>query len=123
MTNFSKETIESMLEFSAVEKNGQLSLLDLNGKFGTRNARKLSVLAAPSLLKIAAEGKLPLSLQKWYSLPNISNIGKCPKNVPRLPEARWIQNRDVYERVYDADLSNAYYHVSNCHKKLFDLVI
>jgi hypothetical protein len=115
MMNFSKESIESLLEFSVANEMKQSTFveLDLKGKFGTRNARKLSVLAAPSLLKIAAEGKLPLSLKEWYRLPSISNLGKCTKNVPLLPEARWVKNRDVYERVYDAKKSNEYYQVSH----------
>ena len=90
---------------------------DLVGKFGTRNAKRLSIVASPSLLKCAAQGKLPLSLSKWYKLTSTKNIGLCEINVPPRPNETWKKvlsdKGDVFERIYDAEESNEYYQVSS----------
>lgn len=114
MDGLSREIIQSLLEYNgSVGKNG-ITEIDLVGRCGTRNAKRLSIVAAPSLLKYAAESKLPLDLSNWYSLPSSSNYGSCETNVPPRPQEQWkdVTGRKVnIERVYDAEESNEYYQV------------
>eukprot|EP00536_Pseudo-nitzschia_multiseries_P006390 jgi/Psemu1/192957/e_gw1.134.12.1 len=109
----SSEVIQSLLEYNE-SKTSSGSEIDLVGRSGTRNAKRLSIVASPSLLKFAAEGKLPLSLSEWYSLPNVSNLGTCKIHVPPRPTETWKKLRgdkgDVVERFYNAEESNEYYH-------------
>jgi hypothetical protein len=113
MNGLSRETVDSLLEYNGKVGDQDLIDLDLFGRAGTRNAKRLSIVAAPSLLKYAAQGSLPLSLSKWYKLPDSIHFGKCIVNVPPRPVEIWQQrsNRDgSYERVYDPEESNKYYH-------------
>jgi hypothetical protein len=112
MTNIPKEVIESLLEYNKANNSSGISVIDLVGKSGTRNAKRLSIIAAPSLQKFAAEGKLPLSLNEWLRLPDIPNLGKCTVNNPSRPKERWeLRSGESFERVYDAEESNEYYMV------------
>mmetsp|Transcript_16535 Transcript_16535/g.18851 ORF Transcript_16535/g.18851 Transcript_16535/m.18851 type:complete len:2158 (+) Transcript_16535:163-6636(+) len=112
MGDLSPEVISSLLEYNEMTSSTFLEI-DLVGKFGTRNAKRLSIVASPSLLKCAAQGKLPLSLSKWYKLSSAKNIGSCEINVPPRPSETWkkiTSNKgDVFERIYDAEESNEYY--------------
>ena len=56
---------------------------------GSRNSKRLSILGAPSLLKYAAEGMLPLELLHWYRLshPDDAALGFV-KQVFRLAHKR-----------------------------------
>lgn len=113
MGGLSAEVIETLLEYNESTSSCGTEL-DLVGRSGTRNAKRLSIVASPSLLKCAAEGKLPLSLSEWYSLPLTTNLGKCKINVPPRPSASWKKVRtekgDLFERTYNAEESNDYYH-------------
>jgi hypothetical protein len=113
MGGLSPEVIESLVEHN--ESSSPCgSEIDLVGRSGTRNAKRLSIVASPSLLKCAAEGKLPLSLSKWYSLSETSNLGTCKINVPPRPSESWKEVSSdkglIYERTYNAEESNEYYH-------------
>ncbi|CAJ1936311.1 unnamed protein product [Cylindrotheca closterium] len=109
----STEITASVLEYTSLEEAGDVVNIDLFGKAGTRNAKRLSIIAAPSLLKCAAEGNLPLTLSKWYKLPKSIVFGHCPINVPSRPVGRWRRRSDrdnIWEREYDNEESNDYYH-------------
>jgi hypothetical protein len=109
----STEIIKSLLEYTSLEEACAVVNIDLFGKAGTRNAKRLSIIAAPALLKCAAEDHLPLTLSKWYNLPKSIVFGKCPINVPSRPVARWRRRSDrenIWEREYDNEESNSYYH-------------
>ena len=90
---------------------------------GSRNAKRVSILAAPLLLKFAAEGKLPLDLLNWYKLshPKDCAFGLSEDHFPSRPVEKWkeIEGRargkkvTKYEREFDAEESNAFYHVSS----------
>jgi hypothetical protein len=113
MGGLSSEVIQSLLEYNEdISPRG--SEIDLVGRSGTRNAKRLSIVASPSLLKCAAEGKLPLSLSEWYSLPVTSNLGRCKINVPPRPSENWKKVSGdkgiIFERTYNAEESNEYYH-------------
>ncbi|KAL3944975.1 MAG: hypothetical protein SGBAC_000951 [Bacillariaceae sp.] len=113
----STELVQSLLEYTSLDEAGDVVKIDLFGKAGTRNAKRLSIVAAPSLLKCAAEDNLPLKLSMWYKLPESTVFGQCPINVPPRPVGRWRQRSDrdnTWEREYDNEESNAYYH------RLFD---
>ena len=116
MGGLSPEVISSLLEYNKSTSRSS-SEIDLVGKFGTRNAKRLSIVASPSLLKCAAQGKLPLSLSKWYKLTFTKNIGLCEINVPPRPSETWKKISSdkgiVFERIYDAEESNEYYQVSS----------
>jgi len=113
MGGLSKELIASLLEYNETDEEQDVSTVDLVGRSGTRNAKRLSIIAAPSLLKCAAEDKLPLTLSKWYKIPpGSTNFGHCKVNVPPRPIERWQTKADregAIERVYDAEESNEYY--------------
>lgn len=79
-----------------------------------------AILAAPMLLKYAAEGKLPLELLNWYRLshPEECSFGLCEDNFPSRPQESWqgIESSTKggkkiikYERGFDAEQSNAFY--------------
>ncbi|VEU41203.1 unnamed protein product [Pseudo-nitzschia multistriata] len=110
---FSSEVIQSLIEYSETTSPCE-SEIDLIGRSGTRNAKRLSIVATPSLLKFAAEGKLPLTLSEWYSLPDVPNLGTCKNHVPPRPSESWKKNSGdtgfVFERFYNAEESNEYYH-------------
>lgn len=116
LSGLSNEVIESLLHYNESNQNHVMAHIDLYGRLGTRNAKRLSIIAAPSLLKYAAEGKLPLSLSKWYKLPSSWKFGNCELHVPSRPLERWqsVDGRKlVFERVYDAEESKEYYQVGN----------
>ena len=117
MKGLSKEIMNSLLEYNETAEGNRtkVSTIDLEGKSATRNAKRLSVIAAPALLKFAAEDKLPLTLSKWYKLPSSVKFGNCVINVPPRPAERWQEapgRAGVMERVYDAEESQEYYQVS-----------
>jgi len=118
MGGLSKGLIASLLEYNNAEDEKTIAAIDLFGRSGTRNAKRLSIIAAPSLLKCAAEGKLPLTMSRWYKLlPGSTDFGQCEVNVPPRPVEKWQKKagrEDTVERTYDAEESNEYY------RKLFD---
>lgn len=113
MEGLSPGVIQSLLEYNG-STSADVSKIDLLGRSGTRNAKRLSIIASPSFLKSAAEGNLPLDLAAWYKLPCLPNLGKCAVNVPPRPTETWkrrkTEKEDVFERTYDAEESNEYYH-------------
>lgn len=115
LNGMSTGVIKSMLQHSDVNDSDSIVYLDLVGKAGTQNAKKLSILAAPSLLKYAAEGRLPLELSKWFKLQSPTGVsyGLCENYFPSRPVEKWeeVQKRKgaVFVRFYDADESNKYY--------------
>jgi hypothetical protein len=113
MGGLSKEHVASLLEYSETDNSHYVTAIDLFGRSATRNAKLLSIIAAPSLLKYAAEERLSLSLSTWYELvPSSTKFGHCKINVPPRPAERWTKISDregVFERVYDAEESNEYY--------------
>lgn len=116
MSGLSNEVTDVLLEHNEPGK----AFLDLYGKKGTRNSKRLAIVAAPSLLKFAAEGRLPLDLTKWYRLPPSAEFGKCKIHVPVRPSETWrkIEGRKVdVERFYDEEKSIEYYKVSTATRK------
>uniref|UniRef100_A0A7S4I449 Helicase ATP-binding domain-containing protein n=1 Tax=Odontella aurita TaxID=265563 RepID=A0A7S4I449_9STRA len=130
MNGLSREVVKSLLQHNNNHNNqvgvdvkggqdgsGNIVSIDLVGKSATRNAKRLSIVAAPSLLKYAAEGKLPLKLSMWYPLSSLSGnggFGSCEANVPPRPLERWKRvpgkkKGDVMVRWYDPEESNEYY--------------
>jgi len=122
VSGLSNEVADVLLEYN--DQNDQS--IDLFGRSGTRNAKRLSIVAAPSLIKFAAEGKLSLTLSTWYQLPSSANYGHSEVHVPIRPREFWkeVRARDTnqkgkreakslirHERVYDAEESNEYYQV------------
>ena len=109
MTGLSRDVIQVLLEHYE-EGEGDL---DLYGKFGKRNARRLSIVAAPTLLRMAAGGKLPLDLSKWYRLPHSESFGTSEVHVPPRPNPIWRKKSgrkgDVYERIYPEEDSVEFY--------------
>jgi hypothetical protein len=115
LSGLSSEVTESLLQYNESHSMTEEIKLDLFGRLGTRNAKRLSIIAAPSLLKYAAENKLPLTLSKWYKLPSEWRFGNCEIHVPLRPMERWqpLDGRKMaFERVYDAEESKEYYQVS-----------
>lgn len=118
LKGLSKDVIRSLLEYNDTEKdeNG-VCRIDLFGRSGTRNAKRLSIIAAPSLLKFAAkDDSLPITLSKWYELRCSTKFGECELNVPRRPVEMWREtpgSNGGVERYYDAEESNEYYKVSH----------
>lgn len=112
MRGFCAEAIDSLLEYTDAEDGEQDSAtIDLFGKSGTRNAKRLSIIAAPYLVKFAAQGQLPLTFGQWYQLQSI-NFGNSEIHVPPRPVERWqmiAEREGRYERVYDSAESNEYY--------------
>jgi hypothetical protein len=110
----SSGTIKSLVEYCENAEREQVVSIDLFGKSCTRNARRLSIIAAPSLLKFAAENKLPLTLSTWYTLPSSESWGHCNQYVPPRPLEKWQKRTDrdgTMERVYAPEESNDYYHL------------
>jgi hypothetical protein len=116
MRGLSKDVIVSLLEYNDETKSTDISVIDLVGRSGPRNSKRLSIIAAPSLLKCAAQGQLPLELSKWYRLASSSEFGRCPINVPPRPAEQWrrIEGKSdiTVERFYDAEASNEFFRVS-----------
>jgi site-specific DNA-cytosine methylase len=112
LANLPLQVVQSLLEYNNVAGQ-RVASLDLFGKLGTRNAKRMSIVAAPTLLKAAARGELSLPLSKWLTMPKISvPLGKCPLNVPLPPKERWLKRDDnTFERVYDPKESDEYYQV------------
>ncbi|KAL7543053.1 hypothetical protein ACHAXR_012745 [Thalassiosira sp. AJA248-18] len=120
MSGLSNEAMKSILQHSNDSGNGGIVSIDLVGKMGSRNAKRMSILAAPALLKYAAEGKLPLELLNWYKLshPDECNFGLCETNFPSRPQEKWREIEGTargkkvtkYERIFDAEESNEFYH-------------
>ncbi len=114
LSGLSNEVIESLLQYNESVESADKTYIDLFGRLGTRNAKRLSIVAAPSLLKYAAEGKLPLSMSTWYKLPSSWNFGACELHVPLRPMERWqaVEGKKLaFERSYDAEESKEYYQV------------
>lgn len=117
MHGLSPGIIKSLLQYTGDgSTTDDVAEIDLFGRSGTANSKRLSILAAPSLLKCAAEGKLPLELSKWYEFPS-SDFGLCEVNIPPRPMEKWRKldgtSRKVnVERYYDATESKEYYQVS-----------
>jgi len=111
------------------EATGPNVLVDLNGSKGVQNTKRLVTVAAPSLLKHAAESGLPLEEGKWHSLePSSSDIalGRSPVHVPLRPDADWVKvnGRDgLVERVYDAEASNSFYLAFHARPKAWAVVV
>jgi hypothetical protein len=117
MNGLSKEVVASLLEYNETNQDDDVAKIDLVGRSGTRNAKRLSIIAAPSLLKSAAEDKLPLKFNNWYKLRHSPEFkfGRCEIDVPPRPREKWQKKSsrdDAMERVYDAEESNEYYRVS-----------
>eukprot|EP00977_Amphora_coffeiformis_P008979 scaffold2033_cov164-Amphora_coffeaeformis.AAC.18 len=112
MTGLSQETIASLVQYDGSSENDGVASIDLFGRSGTRNAKQLSIIAAPTLLKCAAEGKLPLKLSEWYKITVSEKFGFCEVHVPPRPVERWQSKSDregAVERVYDPEESKEYY--------------
>jgi len=121
MSGVTNEAMKSILQHSSDE--GDVVPIDLVGKMGSRNAKRLSILAAPSLLKYAAEGKLPLELLDWYKLshPKECSFGLCEDNYPSRPQESWTEivastgtgkkKKETRKgvRAFDAEESNEFY--------------
>lgn len=122
LNGLSDEAIKSLLQHTTEVCNTEIVSLDLAGKMGSRNAKRLSILAAPLLLKYAAEGMLPLQLLHWYKLshPEECSFGLCESSFPSRPQEIWSEvevsarGKKVTrcERAFDAVESNDFYHVS-----------
>jgi len=122
LNGLSDEAIKSLLQHTTEVCNTEIVSLDLAGKMGFRNAKRLSILAAPLLLKYAAEGMLPLQLLHWYKLshPEECSFGLCESSFPSRPQEIWSEvevsarGKKVTrcERAFDAVESNDFYHVS-----------
>jgi len=120
MSGLSNEVMQSLLQHSDKADNGDIVPIDLVGKMGSRNAKKLSILAAPMLLKYAAEGLLPLDLLHWYKLshPDDCIFGLSESHFPSRPQEKWLETETTkkgkkvtkYEREFDKDESNDFYH-------------
>lgn len=124
MSGLSAEAMKSILQHSSDESNSAIVPIDLVGKMGSRNAKRISILGAPLLLKYAAEGMLPLELLHWYKLsqPDGCSFGLCESSFPSRPLERWCeveargkggQKVTKYEREFDAVESNEFYKVSS----------
>lgn len=115
LTGLSAEVVESLLEYNRAEASDGPTQLDLVGRSRARNGKRLSILAAPTLLKLAAEGKLPLTFSEWYRFPSSWSFGTCQNHVPSRPLEKWraVEGRKMkHERFYDPEESNEYYQVS-----------
>jgi len=122
MNGLSKQVVTSLLEYNGDANNddGDCTDIDIFGRCGTRNAKRLSIVAAPSLLKFAAESGLPMELKKWYDLPRNNSDssdglgwGRSELYVPSRPIEIWKKiagkKNYVHERIYDNEESNEYY--------------
>lgn len=120
-------TIKSIFQNHPAASQGGVVKLDLVGKSVTKNAKIMSIVAAPSLLKYAAEGRLPVNLSEWYDIPASStSFGLCNIHVPHRPVEQWklVEGRKIpVERVYDAEESQQYYQVSEMSTKALPISI
>ena len=122
LSGLSREAMKSLLQHSSESDNSVIVPIDLVGKMGSRNSKRLSILAAPLLLKYAAEGMLPLQLLHWYRLsqPEECRFGLCEVSFPSRPHERWRKvepkgnkkEKSSHEREFDAVESNDFYQVS-----------
>jgi SNF2-related domain len=122
----SNGAVNSLVEYCETKEHEQVVLIDLFWKSCTRNARRLSIIVAPSLLKFAAENKLPLTLSKWYTLPTSESWGRCKQHVPPRPVEKWQKRTDrdgAMERVYDPEESNEYYHLLLNRPRAFHVAV
>lgn len=112
MNGLPSKISEVLLEFNSQGNED----IDLYGRSGTRNAKRLSIIAAPSLVKSAAEGKLSLTMSKWYTLPRGLRPEFSEIHMPLRPVEMWRQkDNGSHERHYDAERSTEYYH--QLHKR------
>jgi site-specific DNA-cytosine methylase len=116
------DLIERLLEHDTSNSAAKVEL-DIYGKFGTRNAKRLSIVAAPSLEKYAASNALPITFSKWYSLPSTWSFVQSDVYVPERPLERWKvpvkRGKDVvFERYYDPEESNTYYQVTSSEDQI-----
>ncbi len=121
LVGLTDDHIKSILQHTDAN-NSDIVPLDLVGKMGSRNSKRLSILAAPLLLKYAAEGMLPLKLLHWYKLshPEECSFGLCESSFPSRPHEIWseveVNSRGKkstrFEREFDAVESNDFYLVS-----------
>jgi hypothetical protein len=111
-----EKVVVALLEFIQVDNTNSSGLveIDLTGKFGTRSAKRLSIVAGPALLKFAASGKMPIKLSEFYRLPSdIPDLGRSESYCPTRPAPKWVQKSEsVFCRMYDPEESNKYFHVS-----------
>jgi site-specific DNA-cytosine methylase len=113
LTGLSRDLVERLLEYKASNSSTKTEI-DVYGKFGTRNAKQLSIVAAPSLEKYAASNSLPLTFSEWYNLPSTWSLRQSELHVPKRPVERWKvpvrRGKDmVCERYYDPEESHMYY--------------
>lgn len=122
ISGLSNEVVKSILQNNSDEGNSNVVTIDLYRKMGSQNAKKLSIVAAPSLLKYAAEGLLPLELLRWYKLEQPeTSFGLCESNFPSRPVEKWTAVKSTvkrgktttelvkYEREFDAKESSDFY--------------
>jgi hypothetical protein len=122
MSGLSNEVMASILQNCTDDGNSDVVSIDLYRKMGSQNAKKLSIVAAPSLLKYAAEGLLPLDLLRWYKLAQPEkSFGLCETNYPSRPVEKWTAVKSIakrgktttelvkYEREFDAKESSDFY--------------
>jgi len=122
MSGLSNEVMASILQNCTDDGNSDVVTIDLYRKMGSQNAKKLSIVAAPSLLKYAAEGLLPLDLLRWYKLAQPEkSFGLCETNYPSRPVEKWTAVKSIakrgktttesvkYEREFDAKESSDFY--------------
>lgn len=124
VTKIPEQVIHSLLEFSEVDGGtSEFTAIDLVGKAGTRNAKRLSIVAGPTLLKYAATGKLPLSFSTFYPLPS-KNLGQDERYWPTRPEPRWVKKSDgVFHRQYDPEEVRAVLSVSSTMSLTFTYIV
>ena len=120
MSGLSKEVMKSILQNSTDEGNSNVVKIDLGY---SQNAKKMSIVATPSLVKFAAEGLLPLDFLQEYKLkqPEEMSFGMCESNSPSRPVEKWsavqstvkrgknITKLVKYERGFDAKESSDFY--------------
>jgi hypothetical protein len=133
MSGLSNEAMQSILQHCADAANSEMITIDLVGTLGSRNAKRLSILGAPSLLKYAAEGNLPLKLSNWYQLshPDGCAYGLCESSFPSRPQERWrevkVQGKKgtvtKFEREFDAIESNEFYHKLQRRPPVFEVCV
>lgn len=120
LAGLSDDLVDRLLECSS--STSATEEIDIYGKFGTRNAKLLSIVAAPSLEKYAASNSFPLIFSEWYRLPASWSFFSFEEHVPSRPSEKWKvpikRGKElVYERFYDPEESHEYYQVRRiaCH--------
>ena len=122
MVGLSKDVMKSILQNSKDDGNADVATIDLYRKMGSQNSKRLSIVAAPTLLKHAAGGSLPLELLRWYQLDQPEkSFGLCEINVPSRPVEGWSEVKSTvkrgkktsvvvkYERGFNAKESSDFY--------------